>query len=139
MESGALYFKTCLLCNTSWYTVDDFIRDPEVDIIGYQPHPAKTGAGLFIFGHRHCNSSISVRLDALSELQVCLTRDAESVYIIGPDMIQESCSTATCFENCLRKTDSANGNLQCECSYVREVMQIIKHLPKNGCYLSPRY
>lgn len=139
METSSLYFKTCPLCSTSWYTIDDFIRDSEIEVIGYQPHPEKTGAGLFIFGHRHCNSSISVQLEALSDLQVCLTQDADSVYIIGPDMIQEENSTEVCYTNCLRKTDSSNGNKRCECAYVREVIQLIKHLPKNGCFLSSGY
>jgi hypothetical protein len=54
-------------------------------------------------------------------------------------MIQDNCFTETCFDNCLRKADSSKGNGQCECAYVREVMELIKHLPKNGCFLSYRY
>ena len=106
-------FKTCPNCNKGWETRSDFIYDPEIEIIGYQVHFKNLDKGFFLFNHS-CKGTMSIQVDAFSEMYN------------GPIFKNRLTGTDQCSEYCLHESNLKPCPEECECSYVREVIQIIK-------------
>ena len=47
--SKDLHFKMCPFCKQGWASRDEFLSDPDIVLIGYQPHFKNMEEGLFLF------------------------------------------------------------------------------------------
>jgi hypothetical protein len=113
-------FKVCPSCNQSWDSREDFLTDNALKLVGYQVHFKDLEQGLFLFNHLSCKSTISVKSGRFADLYY------------GPIYTKNLLGTDRCPEHCLFKTNLESCPAQCECTYVRDIMQIIKTWDKNG-------
>lgn len=60
-------FRKCALCETTWKTRADFLRDKEIALIGYQTNFVAIEKGLFLFNHI-CNTTLSLPVAAFADL-----------------------------------------------------------------------
>lgn len=103
-------FKTCS-CGTIWPTREAFLHDPQLSLIGYMPSFADLKLGILLFNHDKCRTTIATRVDAFADLYD------------GPVYADRKTGTAECPGHCLRKSDLDPCPAQCECAWVREVIQ----------------
>ena len=118
-EPGAV-FKKCTMCQKEWPERDEFLRDPLLEMIGYQADIESLEYGIFLFNHYepNCGSTIAVRVHQFRDLYN------------GPVYSQCLLGTKECHELCLYKENLKLCPAKCECSYVRELVQIVKNWPK---------
>ncbi len=106
------FFKKCPACGASWRNRDDFMNDPEVELIGYQAHFEELSAGLFLFNHA-CNTTFSITVDKFAD-------------IYKGEIFQENRrDTQSCPGYCVKKSELRPCPAKCECSFVREIMQVL--------------
>jgi hypothetical protein len=106
-------FKTCSVCRRSWKTRDEFLEDPAIDLIGYQVHFKDLHKGLFLFNHS-CHTSLAIPVKTFVDL------------FSGPFLKINKMGTGECPNYCLRENDLSPCPAECECAYVREIMQVIR-------------
>ena len=111
-------FKSCSSCHTSWKSQDNFLSDPSLEMVGYQVHFKDLEEGLFLFNHHICKSTISVKSGKFKNLYD------------GPLFTENKSGSENCPEYCIYKTNLQACPEQCECAYVREIIQTIKNWPK---------
>jgi len=107
-------FKTCTICRTVWPSRNDFLDDPDIFIVGYQPHFKALTEGLFLFNHT-CRGTLSIRAGEFEDLYS------------GPVFQTRLTGTEKCPGHCIHSKDLAPCPAECECSFVREIIQIIKN------------
>lgn len=110
-------FKTCPNCGVVWETLDAFLSDSELEQAGYQVNFVDLRGGLFYFTHlvEGCGTTMAVpvgQFTSLSNRPVLANRRTEE--------------HASCSNLCVRKGDLSPCPAECECVWVREVMQAIK-------------
>lgn len=110
-------FKRCNLCNIEWDSRDSFIRDPHIEIIGYQANFKKLTTGYFYFNHC-CKSTLAIPASEFIDLYD------------GPIFTGRATNTKECLEYCLDKDNLQPCPIECECACIREIIQIIKYLKK---------
>ncbi len=106
-------FKICTKCGFEWKTRDDFLKDDNISIIGYQVNFEVLTAGIFLFNHS-CEGTLSL---AVSEF--------EDLYD-GPVYQERVTGSDECPEHCLREDELGPCPNKCECVFVREIIQILK-------------
>ena len=110
-------FKTCAVCRRSWKTRDEFLEDPTIDLIGYQVHFKDLHKGLFLFNHS-CHTSLAIPAEKFIDLY-------------HGEIIQgRKTGTVECPGYCLHEDVLEACPAECECAYVREIMQLIRRWPK---------
>lgn len=119
---GNNIFKNCPNCSFTWQSREDFLNDPNTKLIGYQAHINNLEEGLFLFNHHSCKSTMSV-----------LSGNFTSLYS-GPNYTDNLHGDESCPEHCLFQLNFEPCPEKCECSYVREIMQIIKAWDKNDTH-----
>jgi len=107
-------FKACTKCGKEWKTRDVFLNDPDTNIIGYQVNIRHLELGLFLFNHNSCQTTLSLAAKDFTDLYK------------GPVFNVRKMATDSCPEFCLNKNNLDACPVQCECSYVREVIQTVK-------------
>lgn len=110
-------FKECAACGMAWGSREHFLEDPDITLIGYQAHFEELNAGLFLFNHS-CGNTLAL-----------LTGDFTDLYS-GPIFKENKNGTDECPGYCLHEQDLQPCPVQCECTFVREIMQTIAHWPK---------
>lgn len=100
--------------------MEDFLADPELKLAGYQAHFEDLLGGLFLFSHQHegCYTTMAIPVGqfvSLSTLPILNTRTKH------PDGCSDLCMREGTFDPC---------PIKCECSWVREILQIINTWPK---------
>ncbi len=111
-------FKTCTVCGFVWPGRSSFLSDPGVRLIGYQAHFEELTAGLFQFNHS-CGTTLSIE-----------AYDFQDLYD-GPIFTEQLSGTDECRGYCMDKEDLRPCVAKCECSYVRELLQVILNWPKS--------
>jgi hypothetical protein len=106
-------FKQCNICTQKWPTRQDFIADKDIRIIGYQVNFKKLEAGLLYFNHI-CNNTIALSADLFADLYD------------GPIFAEPKTGTDECPGYCLNKEELKPCQSECECAYIREVIQLFK-------------
>lgn len=108
-------FKQCRVCKTQWSTRDDFLRDPNVVIIGYQAVIHYPERGLYLFNHLlpSCNTSLAIKVDKFTDLYK------------GKIHPQLAYQTEECPGTCLALNDFSTCNAPCRNAYILEIIQII--------------
>jgi hypothetical protein len=110
-DSGV--FKQCS-CKKVWRTREEFLDDPEVEIIGYQVDLEKLENGFFLFNHHACKSTLGVTIFIFKDLYD------------GPVYTERKTGSEECPTFCLYKENLERCPAKCACAYVREIIQIIR-------------
>jgi hypothetical protein len=110
-------FLNCAVCNSSWPDQKSLLTDPEISVIGYQTNFIDLKFGLFLFNHS-CGTTLSMQV-----------RHFQNLYH-GPIASKRATGTEDCPKYCLYKDDMRPCSVDCECAYVREILQIIQKWPK---------
>lgn len=115
-------FKQCPKCSFQWPRRLDFLQDPDLVPIGYQVNFKSLAAGIFLFNHS-CKGTLAIR-----------AHDFQDLYH-GPIFKQRATGGPECQEKCLHEADLAPCPARCECSFVREILQVVRQWPKKteGC------
>jgi len=106
-------FKECPNCKTIWDHFEDFITDRALTQSGYQVNFVNLKKGLFLFTHS-CHTTFSVEVDAFSSLYE------------GPVFTTPLHGHNRCPSYCLYETILDRCPMECECAFVREIIQILK-------------
>jgi hypothetical protein len=112
--------KRCTCCGHTWSTLDAFLGDSQLEVAGYQVNFTDLVAGLFLFNHLACGSTIAVPVGFFRDLYD------------GPIYARRATGTADCPEYCLYVSELGACLAQCECAYVREILQTVRQWPKAG-------
>lgn len=111
-------FKTCPLCAEAWPDRTRFLEDPDLELIGYQVDFEDVELGLFLFNHRRCGTTLAIRSKFFRDLYG------------GPFFRDRQTGTDACPGYCLRCTELSPCHAECECAWVREVLQLIRTWPR---------
>lgn len=112
--------KQCACCGYAWRTLEALLGDPQLRIVGYQVNFDNLLLGLFLFNHLACGSTIAVPGRFFKDLYD------------GPIYASRATGTAECPEYCLHASELGACLAECECAYVREILQIVRAWPKTG-------
>jgi hypothetical protein len=109
-------FKMCSGCGHAWASREAFLADPEVTLVGYQAVMERLEAGYFLFNHlaRDCGSTLSIRAGLFFDLYR------------GPVFAGCKFGGAECGGHCLHAQDLSPCPAECECAFVREVLQVVR-------------
>lgn len=121
LTQPAQAFKKCPSCGYSWITREEFFSDPMVKIIGYQVKFGELELGLLLFNHNviDCGTTMAIEADDFKDLYD------------GPIYSKRLTDTDKCQNYCQNENNLSPCPAECECAYIREVIQIIKHWPKH--------
>ncbi len=106
-------FTHCPQCKTVWNRRIDFLSDTSTAIVAYNPDFENLEHGNFVFKHYTCCSNI--------ELQVVNFKDLYD----GPIYKERKTGTENCHEYCLNSSELRPCPEECECAYVREIIQTL--------------
>jgi hypothetical protein len=113
-----ILFSTCENCQETWINYHDFLSDPYVELKSYHVSFKNLRAGKFLFNHS-CGASLNVEVGSFVHLYN------------GPIFEERATGSDKCPEYCLRQDELEPCPVECECAYVREVLQIVKRWPKS--------
>ena len=95
------------------------MRDPGIVLIGYQANTEELALGLFYFNHS-CKGTLAVNAGDFKDLYD------------GPVFRHRATGSEDCKGFCLKPDELGRCPAQCECAYVREILQIIKNWRKDS-------
>ena len=109
-------FKKCPMCAATWNSRKQFLNDATLMLNGYQADFDSLAKGLFYFTHKvdQCNSTMAVeagRFFSLYKGRMYFTRRT---------------GEAECPGYCLQRDILDSCPAECECAFVREIIDIIK-------------
>lgn len=112
-------FKRCPNCGAEWWTRDQLLRDPSIKLVGYQVNFKRLKAGILMFNHS-CRTTLALKVEVFQDLY----RGA----------MFEKCAAGTdaCGGFCLHEGDLRSCPAECECAYIRHILQVIKIWPKES-------
>ncbi len=110
-------FKICPGCRFVWPARADFLGDPDLVLIGFQVDLTDPHGGLFLFNHR-CGSTLALPVGPFLDL------------VGRPPVAPSLRGTPQCAGHCLHRSDIDPCRTVCECAFVREVLQVVRHWPK---------
>jgi len=115
-------FKICPNCGTVWPALTAFLEDPELEPSGYQVAFQDLAGGLFYFTHTRsgCGTTMAIPVKVFASLsnRPFLTLHGE----------QPKCCPALC----LRQSVLDPCPEECECVWVREILQIVRNWKKKA-------
>ena len=106
------------MCGYQWQSRKDFLEDPTTDLIGYQVNFEQLDLGFFLFNHLECGTTLGIPADKFKDLYN------------GPIFSERLTGTKECQEYCLHKDQLDPCPAECECAYVREIMQEVRFWQK---------
>jgi hypothetical protein len=106
-------FKTCSCCGQEWPTRGGFLSDATLQVVGYQADFRQLRLGLFLFNHTRCRTTLGVHAQEFVDLYP------------GPVFESRRTGTDECPGYCLHPDELARCPVECECAFVREVLQVI--------------
>lgn len=109
-------FKTCPMCGFEWPTREAFLEDPALVLIGYQVNFERLKLGSFVFNHA-CKTTLTIHANAFWDLYQ------------GTVFMERATGSDQCPEYCLHEDVLDPCPAQCECAYVREILQVIQNWP----------
>jgi len=112
-------FKTCTLCSKDWSSREVFLSDEEIVLVGYQVDFEELTLGLFLFNHTICNTTLATRAGLFKDLY------------FGPVFSKRRTGHPDCRGYCLKTSQLAACPAQCECAWVRRLLQILRQWPKS--------
>jgi hypothetical protein len=109
-------FKQCNVCRQIWPTRQDFIADQGIEIVGYQVNFYNLKTGLLYF--HSCKNTIALSADLFADLYD------------GPIFKEPKTGTDECPQYCLNKDELRRCQAECECAYIREIIQLFRGIEK---------
>ena len=115
-------FKICPSCAKPWNTLEDFLADPEIELAGYQVNFADLKGGLFYFSHTKadCETTLAIPVNQFTGLSN------------RPMLASHGEQPKCCPRLCVRRDKLDPCPAECECIWVREIMQIIRNWKKQA-------
>ena len=113
-------FKKCSCSESPWHSREEFLQDRDTELVGYQANFYQLELGFFLFNHLTCESTLAIPAGLFKDLYV------------GPVFAQRMTETEACQGFCKNAKALQTCEVQCECAYVREIMQIIRNWPKES-------
>jgi hypothetical protein len=113
-------FKKCTCCDFPWASRIEFLQDGNTKLVGYQANFCQLELGYFLFNHLTCESTIAIPAGLFKDMY---DGPLFSQRLTGTEVCQGFCEDMDSLEPC---------DAQCECAYVREIMQIIRKWPKEA-------
>jgi len=110
-------FKSCS-CGYAWKERPEFLGDARIEMLGYQVDFDHLELGLLLFNHMSCGTTLGVPVADLKDLYD------------GPVFKRNLHGTEDCPSYCLYQNNLDVCPQECECAYVRQIMQVIKRWPK---------
>jgi len=114
-----MVFERCPSCNAAWFTREEFLADPGVELIGYRVSFTDLLTGLFLFQHR-CETLVTIPVGEFADLYE------------GPMFHMPRAAIKECSGRCLRMVDLRPCSVRCGCAFVREIIHLIDHWPKHA-------
>ncbi len=111
-------FKTCPCCRTIWRSRNELLADGRVRLLGFQPVERDHTAGIFLFHHEDCGTTLALNLRSLKSLSR------------RPLLARSGCSAGVPPDYCLGEANAKPCPLQCACEFVAEVAIILRDWPK---------
>ncbi|THB71441.1 MAG: hypothetical protein D6B25_18670 [Desulfobulbaceae bacterium] len=110
------HFKQCTMCKKIWTTREDFLADRELEINGYQADFEQLEEGLFYFTHltEGCGSTLAIQTREFLDLNS------------GAKYEQRNTGKEDCPGYCRQIDQLDRCKAQCECAFVRDIIQIIR-------------
>ena len=105
-------FKICKTCKTEWDCRNSFLMDSNIELVGYQVEFEELTLGLLLFNHT-CGTTLSIYAKEFTDLYN------------GPVFEYRAVGGVDCPGYCLRPDSIEPCPVQCECAYIREVLQLI--------------
>ena len=112
-------FTSCPKCQNAWLTRGDFLRDPAVRLLGFQPGTIGDADGVILFSHDLCGGNLPVELPRFDGL-------------VQAPKYAASSKTFNTIPFCTAELCNAYCPTDCACDYVWHVMGLIQSWPKNG-------
>jgi hypothetical protein len=112
-----IYFKKCPNCGFKWESRENLLTDDKLFLIGYQANFKELATGLFYFNHS-CEGTLAIPAYLFGDLYD------------GPIFSDRATDDEECPGYCLHREELRPCPAECECAYVREIVQIIKNWPK---------
>lgn len=111
-------FKVCPNCRAEWTNREQWLCDPTLKLVGYQVNFNRLKAGILMFNHS-CRTTLALPVESFADLYN------------GP--IFDNCATGTdaCGGHCLHEGDLRPCPAECECAFVRHILQLIQGWPKD--------
>ena len=106
-------FKVCPSCGFIWKDQETFLNDEKIQLVGYQVDFEELRLGLFLFDHS-CGTTFSVKAEKFFDLYS------------GPIFEKRLTASVQCPGYCLHRDQMCSCKGECECSFVREILQIIQ-------------
>ncbi len=116
-----LIFKECTCCKNPWYSREEFLADSKLKFVGYQVNFVDLKLGYLLFNHMTCQSTIAVHAGLFRDLYD------------GPIFSERKTGSESCPGYCLDRDALERCSAQCECAYIREIMQTLRNWPKGEC------
>ena len=113
------HFKTCPFCSKPWASRELFLEDADIDLVGYQVDFEDLSLGLFLFNHLTCKTTLAVHASLFKDLHT------------GPVYLERKTGQTECPGYCLRTPELVPCPTECECAWVRSLLQIIREWPKS--------
>lgn len=110
-------FETCPQCGFEWKSRDCLLGDPRVELVGYQAHFEELESGLFLFNH-DCRTTLGIEAGEFVDLYD------------GPVFAGRKTGGPQCRQYCLHENDLRPCPEQCECAFVREILQRVRSWKK---------
>ena len=111
-------YKQCNMCGFLWPTRDSLLSDADIQIIGYQVRFEHLLTGIFLFNHS-CGTTLAFEASHFEDLYD------------GPMFAEPLTGTDACPGHCLYEKDLQPCPAECECAYVRVIIQVVKNWPKD--------
>jgi hypothetical protein len=111
-------YKRCSNCGYEWPIREDFLGDPDITLIGYQVNFTRVEAGIILFNHT-CKGTLAIHANDFKDLYD------------GPIFTQRAAGTDQCPDHCQHQRNLQACPVECECAYVRNILQIIRNWPKH--------
>jgi len=111
-------FKICPCCKKEWPTVQDFVRDTNIEIRGYQANFTNPLEGYFLFTHlpQECRSTFTIKAAELSDLNP-LIREL-SQFKPGNEGCLGYCKEVNNLQQCT--------NSRCPGTHIRKIINAVK-------------
>ena len=115
---GSEHFKECKVCGFVWKNRDDFLSDPNIETVGYQPHFRNFVTGNFLFNHT-CKTTLAICAAEFKDLYK------------GPIFEDRAKRENDRAYPCLRLCNRYSCRSTCECDYVNELLKMFRNWPKD--------
>ena len=112
-------FKRCTACEHLWPSRENFLNDFNTQLVGYQVNFENLELGFLLFNHMTCKSTIAVPAGQFRGLYN------------GPVFKENKTGSDGCPEYCFHENQLLPCPEQCECAYIREIIQIVREWPKH--------